>query len=147
MASAHPLETAPTRPLPVRNDHVVADVLAARFATRSAPPQLRPSWERLERTHQTGDTAALEYALLELIVAAMATLTRIRVAAPHTGARTIRARRADSDDQVDEVLELRAQGLTNEQIAERLYLSVAAVQHRLRTARRRGRQIPDARRP
>lgn len=81
MCSAHLSETAPSRPLPhFRGDRVVADVLELRSATREAPPQLRPAWANLERAYASGDEAAIDYALRELVVAGMATMTRIRAA-------------------------------------------------------------------
>lgn len=135
-ASAPLADTAPSRPLPAafHADDVVARVLEVRWATRNAPPQLRPAWANLERVVGHSDEG-LEYALLELIVAAMATLSRIRAAGP---GRVSTGR----DERVDEVLALRGEGFSNEEVAIMLGISKKAVESRLTRARARGREIP-----
>ena len=69
---------APNRPLPRLHDRVVLDVLEVRRATHARPPQLGPAIARARLALEVDDEAALEQALLDLAVAAMVTLARVR---------------------------------------------------------------------
>lgn len=80
------MATTPTRipvarPIPGEG-RVVTDVMQLRARADYEPLKLRAAMENLHRLHRAEDAQALDYALQELIVAAMATMDRIRRACP-----------------------------------------------------------------
>lgn len=69
-------------PSPPVCDRVVEDVLQRRWATREKPPSLGPALRKARELQSRGAVVALDAALVDVAVAALATLTTIRHAVP-----------------------------------------------------------------
>jgi hypothetical protein len=64
---------------------VIVDVLELRHRRDYTPMKLRPAIENLQGIHRVEDAQALDHALQELAVSALATMERIRAACPDIG--------------------------------------------------------------
>jgi hypothetical protein len=64
------------------DDHVVRDVINRRLQTRQDPPKLGPALTQARREQLLDNAVRLDDALLDVAVAAMATMSRLREACP-----------------------------------------------------------------